>query len=221
MQRRKSVVLLSGGLDSTANLAICAERDEPVLALTFNYGQRAFARELEAARAFCEAYGVEHQLVEIPWLGRLGGSSLTDTSAEVPVLGSDQLDDRGVTEKSAKSVWVPNRNGVLINVAAAFAERRGAERVILGFNREEATTFPDNSRAYMDQATEALKFSTSNQVQVFSYTVDWDKREIVAELRKLKRAFPFERVWSCYHGGNQPCRTCESCQRFARAIQTQ
>lgn len=123
-----------------------------------------------------------------------------------------------VIRRSAASVWVPNRNGVLINVASAFAEIHQASRVLVGFNVEEAVTFPDNSRAFLRQASRALAYSTANRAEVFSYTDAWDKRRIVRELRKLAKPFPFEKVWSCYFGGATPCGKCESCRRFRRAI---
>jgi 7-cyano-7-deazaguanine synthase len=216
--RQSSVILLSGGLDSAANLAFCREHDEPVLALTIRYGQRAAEREVRAARELCEIYGVEHQILDLGWLGALGGSSLTDGSQKVPELKTTQLDDLSVIRDTAKSVWVPNRNGVLINVAAAWAERRRAKRVVVGFNREEATTFPDNSVEFLNRATRALELSTANQVEVFCYTAHWDKREIVRELEKLSRPFPFEKIWSCYTGDEKACGRCESCQRLSRAL---
>lgn len=213
----RSVVLLSGGLDSAANLAFCRERDEPVLALTVRYGQRAQDREVAAAAALAEHYEVEHRVLDLPWLGWLGGSALTDRSQDVPQLDAARLDDLGVIRETARQVWVPNRNGVLINVAAAFGERVGASQVVVGFNSEEATTFPDNSADYLRAASGALAYSTANRARVACYTIDWDKTRIVAELRKLSRPFPFETVWSCYHGGEKPCGICESCRRFARA----
>lgn len=216
--RARSVVLLSGGLDSAANLALCAERDHPVLALTVDYGQRAARKEIDAARSLSAHYGVEHRVLELRWLGALGGSSLTDTQQDVPELATSQLDDLSVITGSAAAVWVPNRNGVLINVAAAFAERAGATRVVVGFNAEEAVTFPDNSEDFLHRATSALALSTSNRASVRCYTVRMNKREIVAELRKLPRPFPFDRIWSCYHGGEKPCGACESCRRQARAL---
>jgi len=216
-----AVVLLSGGLDSAANLALAARESgdgSAVLALTIRYGQRAAEREVQAARALSGHYGVSHEVIDLPWLGVLGGSALTDPGAAVPTIANDRLDDRALTEQTARAVWVPNRNGVLIHVAAAVAERQGAGRIVVGFNREEAATFPDNSKDYLDCATRALEMSTANHVRVSSYTVDLDKREIVARLRKLSKPFPFELVWSCYHGGPKACGACESCRRYARAI---
>jgi 7-cyano-7-deazaguanine synthase len=217
--RVPSVILLSGGLDSAANLAICEQRDLPRLALTADYGQRAAAREIEAAKALCVYYGVGHRALDLRWLGQLGGSSLTDHGRDVPDIQSTQLDDGAITATTARAVWVPNRNGVLLNVAAAFAEREGAARVLVGFNREEAATFPDNSQEYLELATASLRLSTANHVAIHSYTTGLDKREIVGELRRLKaKPFPFDLVWSCYHGGERPCGRCESCQRFQRAV---
>lgn len=219
MARHRSVVLLSGGLDSSANLAFCREHDEPVLALTARYGQRAQDREVAAAQKLCAHYEVEHAVLELPWLGAIGGSSLTESRMELPNLKRNELDDRVVTEKSAKSVWVPNRNGILINAAAAYAEKLDAHRVVVGFNVEEASTFPDNSEEFLKRATRSLEYSTSNQVEVYCYTTELNKRQIVRELRALSRKFPFELLWSCYQGGETPCGRCESCQRQARALE--
>src|SRR5690606_31317486 len=121
-------------------------------------------------------------------------------------------------QETAKAVWVPNRNGVLINIAAAYVERFRARRVVVGFNREEATTLPDNSEAFLEQATRSLSFSTLNGVEVFCYTTRMNKVEICERLKKLEKRFPHELVWSCYHSGSEPCGRCESCGRHARAL---
>jgi 7-cyano-7-deazaguanine synthase len=217
--RTKSIVLLSGGLDSSANLALAVERDEVLCAVTVDYGQRAAAREISAAREMCEYYGVPHRGLDLRWLGEIGGSALTDRSSLMPDPGARHLDDAQVTAQTAKAVWVPNRNGVLINAAVALAERLGAARVVVGFNREEAATFPDNSQSFLDALCAAFKFSTSNGVVAFCYTTAMDKRQIVATLRGgLSKAFPFEKIWSCYQGDEKPCGVCESCRRLTRAL---
>lgn len=217
--RTPCIVLLSGGLDSAANLALAVESDTAVLALHVDYGQRAEVPEWKAAQAIAEYYGVKIEKISIPWLGVLGGSSLTDRSRVIPELHRDELDTLDKIQETAKSVWVPNRNGVLINIAAAYAERFRAKRVVVGFNREEATTFPDNSEAYLDQATRALSFSTLNAVEVFCYTTQMDKVEICERLKTLSQPFPHDLIWSCYHAGVEPCGRCESCGRHDRALE--
>lgn len=212
-----AVLLLSGGLDSAANLALWRAQGRSCLALSVDYGQQAWESELRAARALAAHFGSEHGTLELSWLGSLGGSALTDQGVSLPQLERAVLDDEAVTRASAKQVWVPNRNGVLIHAAAALAERRGADVVLVGFNREEGATFPDNTQAYLDAVTGALAFSTANHVRVQSLTTAMDKREIVAELRRRVPGFPFDRVWSCYRAGDRICGACESCQRFLRA----
>ena len=217
-EKTLSVVLLSGGLDSSANLAFAAERDTVVLALHIDYGQRAAVPEWRASRAIAAYYGVKVERLELPWLGALGGSSLTDKTQDIPELQASELDTMTKITESAKSVWVPNRNGVLLNVAAAYAERFRARRIVVGFNREESTTSPDNSQAFLDQTTAAFRYSTMTQAEAFCYTTAMDKTEIVQALKNLARPFPHALVWSCYHAGAEPCGRCESCGRHDRAL---
>lgn len=216
--RQPTVLLLSGGLDSSANLAFACEYDHVVLALHIDYGQRAEASEWKSAKLLAEYYGVKLERLDLGWLGHLGGSSLTDSSQTVPTLAHSELDDLPKIQATAKSVWVPNRNGVLIQTAAAYAERMGATRVVVGFNREEATTFADNSEEFLSKSTAALALSTRTGVEVHCYTTRWDKVEIVEQLKKLPKRFPHELVWSCYHSGEAPCGKCESCGRHDRAL---
>jgi 7-cyano-7-deazaguanine synthase len=215
--RLKSLILLSGGLDSSANLAFARHFDEPVLALTIDYGQKAARREIESASFFAKHYGVPHRVLDLKWLGDLGGSALTEGDKGIPSLQGSDLDHLPTTQKTAASVWVPNRNGLFINVAAAIAESKGIQQVVVGFNREEAATFPDNSSQFLGVSTLALRYSTRNGVKVISYTEMMVKTEIVDALKGLPESFPFERVWACYAGGDEACGVCESCKRFSRA----
>jgi 7-cyano-7-deazaguanine synthase len=112
---------------------------------------------------------------------------------------------------------VPNRNGVLANVAAAFAESLGAQAVLCGFNLEEAATFPDNSREFMAAAESLWRFSTQPGMRLLSPTAALDKPEIVRQA--LARGLPLELVWSCYRGEPRPCWRCESCRRLRRALE--
>ena len=212
---KRSVVLLSSGLDSTVNLFAAREKSEIVLTLTFNYGQRAAAKECERAALISAKIGVPHKIIDLPWFNDFTKSSLVNRAENVPVSGSVSIDDFAVSTKTAKAVWVPNRNGIFLNIAAGFAEGLNAQWIIPGFNAEEAVTFPDNSGAFLKAATASFHFSTSNRVEAICFTTDLDKTAIVNEGRKL--GVPFQLIWPCYFSGETPCGECESCQRYRRA----
>jgi len=211
----KGVCLLSGGLDSAVNLAYARHEMEVVLCLTADYGQLAARREIEAARRLARHYKVPHRVVRLPFLAGLDTSALTGRR-RLPHLEVRELDDRARTTETARAVWVPNRNGLLINVAACYAEVLGATHIVVGFNREEAATFPDNSAAFLDAVNRALTYSTLNRVEVVSYTLRLTKEDIVRLGNRL--GVPWAFVWSCYRGEKEPCGRCESCRRLQRAF---
>jgi len=213
--RQRSVVLLSSGLDSTVNLFEARAVSDVVLALTFDYGQRAARREAERAAEISRIAGVSHRVLSLPWFADFTRTSLVDHSADIPTRDEVSIDDFKASTQTAKAVWVPNRNGIFLNIAAAFAEGLGASWIVPGFNAEEAVTFPDNSEAYLQAATRSLSFSTSNRVEVKCFTTSLDKTAIARRGREL--GAPLNLVWPCYFGGEAPCGQCESCQRFRRA----
>ncbi|MFC1478237.1 7-cyano-7-deazaguanine synthase QueC [Candidatus Margulisiibacteriota bacterium] len=212
----KSIAILSGGIDSTVSMHIAAEKGEVILALTFDYGHKAAAREITAASRIAEYYKVEHRVIELPWLKEITQTSLVHAEKEVPKPQREELDTEKAFE-TAQAVWVPNRNGVFINIAAAFAEAIDAGYVITGFNAEEAIAFPDNSMSFIDSIKKSLSFSTLNKVKVVSYTQAVSKSGIV-KLAEEKN-IPIWLCWSCYLGGDQPCGQCESCKRFERGLE--
>lgn len=214
---KSAVILLSGGLDSAYNLwKAKAEGVDIRLALTFDYGQRASNREISTAKALTKKLNINQQVVEITWFSSFTTSSLVNRSAAVPVAEEVSVDDFDQSTKTAARVWVPNRNGIFLNIAAGFAEGLGAEAVIPGFNKEEAATFPDNSQAFQDALEKSFKFSTATAVRVFSYSTSLNKTEIVREGRTL--GLPFGELWPCYFANEKICGQCESCLRFKRAL---
>ncbi len=211
-----SVVLLSGGLDSTVNLAYALTEGSVKLALTVNYGQLAAQQEIEAASRLAKHYGIAHQIIELPWLQQITNTALVSQEQLLPEPSEAALDQYEQARQTAAAVWVPNRNGLFVNIAACFAETLDCRQVVTGFNREEAATFPDNTPEFTQAVTAAMKYSTANQVAVVSYTARLDKKEIVALGQRL--GVPWELVWSCYRGGEAMCGKCESCQRLIRAF---
>jgi len=207
MSGQSFVALLSGGLDSLVALAARARDAEISLCLTFDYGQPAAAREIEAAGRIAAHYSAKHRVIELPWYRELlpAGFAGDETVPE----------PEAPDARSAAAVRVPGRNLVFIAVAAAWAEKLGAAEVLTGFNADEAATFADNSAEFTAAANQALGLSSGGKVKICAPLAGLDKRAIVALGREL--GVPLAMAWSCYRGGEAPCGRCESCQRRASA----
>lgn len=214
--KEKAVVLLSSGLDSSVNLYKAATEFEVVMALTFNYGQKAATKEVESSQKLAKQLGVSHKVLQLPWFKDFNKSSLLVDADQIPIGDAVQIDDKATSESTAKSVWVPNRNGIFLNIAAAFAEALGAKYVIPGFNIEEASTFPDNSEAFMEKLDASFSYSTSNQVKVKCFTSHLNKPQIVDLGESLN--VPWHLIWPCYLAKEKWCGQCESCKRAQRAF---
>lgn len=216
MEAMRQIILLSGGLDSAVCLAQAVREGEVRLALNFSYGQRAEGRERESAEKLADYYGVPLECVELPFLKRLTGTALVADGVPLPELEPADLDDPEMSRKTVEQVWVPNRNGLFVNIAACYAESLGCDVLVAGFNAEEAQTFPDNSQAFVEAANRALSYSTRKGVRLLSYTQAMTKPEIARLGAEL--GLPFEMIWSCYRGGEVMCGRCESCRRLRRAL---
>lgn len=213
----KSVVLLSSGLDSSVNLFEAHQSGTVLLALTFDYGQRAATQEIEKSKALCGQLKIPHQVITLDFFKNFQGSSLLDRTQKIPTGLDVKIDDHRQSEKTAKSVWVPNRNGIFLNIAAGFAESLKADVIVPGFNLEEASTFPDNSQSFMNALDHSFSFSTANQVKTHCFTTQLNKTEIVK--RGLELKVPFQDLWPCYFNDTKWCGQCESCQRARRAFE--
>lgn len=209
------MILISGGLDSTVAASLYQAAGGVLgLGLFIDYGQRAVQQEERAALAVGQALGVDVLRTEVPLLGALAGNALVDGQQDLPHPGLGDLDGPEAMA-TANAVWIPNRNGVLLNLAAAVAEAHSLEVVVVGFNKEEAATFPDNSSDYLDTLNACFGYSTRGSVRVESPTLEMSKVELYAA--GMAVGAPLSATWSCYDGGEAPCRQCESCRRRARA----
>lgn len=216
---KTAISLFSAGLDSTVTLALARESGVKIeLALCFDYGQKAADAEWRQAQIWAKYFDVALQKIEMPWLGQITQTALSKHSHhDLPEVEIDQLDSvMSVTLDSANKVWVPNRNGLLVNVAGAFADRYHYHLILTGFNAEEAATFPDNTPQFSEAITRSLAFSTQAQPKVQSFVQHLNKVEIVHEAVRL--GLPLEHLWSCYQNGDQHCGRCESCRRLIRAL---
>ena len=211
---KKAISVLSGGLDCTVSTSAFA-KDYEIHAITFNYGQKAFERELKAARQICKKMNWSHEVIDLPWLAEISTSSL-NTSDDIPEVSFDDLDDIEKSSETAQSVWVPARNMVFTSIAVSYAESIGAEIIIVGWDAEEAATFPDNSKEFLNAFNELIDVGSPDKIRIEAPAIDLDKEEIVR--LGVETGAPMELSYSCYKGGDKHCGVCESCMRRKRAF---
>ena len=210
----KAISVLSGGLDCTVATTVYAN-DYDIHAITFNYGQKSFKQELKASKEICKKMNWTHEVIDLPWLSKISTSSL-NTSEDIPEVKEDELDDLEKSKSSASSVWVPARNMVFTSIATSYAESIGAEIIIVGWDREEAATFPDNSKEFLNAFNELIEIGSPDNIKIEAPAIDLNKEEIV-ELG-VKVGAPMELSYSCYAGREKHCGVCESCMRRKRAF---
>lgn len=214
--KNNAILLLSGGLDSVVSLAFLKDTYSDILALTFNYGQKSFLAEKEASEKIAKFYNIKHEVIDLDWLSKISTSTL-NTDNDVPNLAKSDLNSIAVTQNSAKSVWVPNRNGLFVNIAACYAESFGYDSIIIGANKEEAATFKDNSIDFINAINNSLKNSTNSTVKLVAPLVELSKIDIIKKAIELN--VPFEFIHSCYISNEKHCGKCESCLRLLRALE--
>jgi 7-cyano-7-deazaguanine synthase len=224
-----NVVILSGGLDSTVCLAVAA-RDGPVLALTFDYGQR-HRIELDRAAAVASRYRAEQLVVRLD-ASQWGGSALTDAGIEVPDAGPaagpsgaggehGEHGEHGEPGGAIPITYVPGRNLIFLSVAMGVCEARNADAAYLGVNALDYSGYPDCRpefvRSFAATAALALKRGIEGRpVEIRTPLIDLTKAEIVR--LGLELGAPLALTWSCYRGGPTPCGTCDACRLRAKGF---
>lgn len=206
----KSVVLLSGGLDSLVTLGFSKlHTDYNVeLALTFDYGQKTSEAEISASKDICGFYNIEHKVIKLDWLKDITKTALV-SDKEVP----DK--DLG-TKESAASVWVPNRNALFLNIAACFCDSYGFNYILYGANKDEGATFPDNTETFRAQITKTFETSTLVKPEVIAPLINYSKNDIVKIA--IEDSMPLKFVKSCYKSSGMHCGVCESCKHLKNAL---
>lgn len=206
----KSVVLVSGGLDSTVTAAIAVEKGPPAF-LHVNYGQRTEKRELASFNAIADRYRVGKRLVaDITYLKDIGGSALTDNTIEVPTTGLDS--------KEIPVTYVPFRNAHLLSIAVSWAEVIGAKEVYIGAVEEDSSGYPDCREGFFRSFEETARLGTrpSSGIKIVTPLIHMRKAAIVRKGMEL--GAPLDLTWSCYRDEALACGECDSCRLRLRGF---
>ena len=142
-KKEEVIVTLSGGLDSSTVLALVSSQNKDINAITINYGQKNWKKEIENVLKLCEIYNVKKiKIIDFTWLGELGGSSVTDKNI-------------GVLSNDYRNLYVPFRNTIILSAAVAWAEVIGCNTIYTGSidgNNEDVC--PDNTPNYYKKLNE-------------------------------------------------------------------
>lgn len=207
---KRAVILLSGGLDSLVAIGFPQNEYKIELALTFDYGQKSAQAEIDASKKICKFYNIEHKIIKLDWLKEITKTSLVSDD-EIPTSNLG-------TKESAASVWIPNRNGLFLNIAASFADSFGFDYILFGANKDEGATFPDNTEEFRSEISKVFETSTLKQPKVIAPLINYTKDDIVKIA--MDNDVPLELVRSCYGSGEKHCGVCESCTHLKRALIT-
>ena len=209
--RPRSVVLLSGGMDSCV-CATLAARDSQAAALHVSYGQRTEERERQAFHRICDFLKIGQRLaVRNEVLPAIGGSALTDKNIRVPE-AREQIGGGRVPV-----TYVPFRNAHFLSAAVSWAEVLGAERIYIGAVEQDSSGYPDCRPEYYRAFNEVVRAGTrEGKIEVVTPLIAMSKAEIVK--LGLELGAPFHLTWSCYRREDQACGTCESCVLRLRAF---
>ena len=208
----RAVLILSGGIDSSTLLYYLIDKGYDVHALTFNYGQK-HSKEIEHSKMVAEEAKsrgrVEHKVVDISSIHELISSGALTSEESVP--------KAFYSEEVQKRTIVPNRNMIMLSIAAAYAVKIGAEEVHYAAHKSDYSIYPDCRKEFVKTFDAAVYLANLwTPVEIRAPFVDMTKDKIVRI--GLGLGVPYELTWSCYEGGERPCLSCGTCLERTEAF---
>ena len=202
--KKASVVVFSGGQDSTTCLFWALERYEKVIALSFDYGQRHI-RELDCAKAICQDYGIEHYIMDMSLLNQLAPNSLT--RADIPV-------DETAPAAGTPNSFVDGRNHLFLSYAAVFAKQKGITDIITGVSQSDFSGYPDCRDVFIKSLNVTLNLAMDYPFDIITPLMWLDKKETWALADQLKVLDIIRnKTLTCYNGiVGDGCGSCPSCK---------
>lgn len=199
--KSKVVILLSGGMDSVSAFYHAIQENEVVAAISFDYGSKHNHKEIPFAAHHCRKFGIEHRVVHLDFVGELFKSDLLTSGGQIP--------DGHYEEQTMKGTVVPFRNGIMLSIAAGFAESRDAEGVVIAAHAGDHAIYPDCREEFMSSMGDAIRLGTYAGIKLLRPFIAMTKAEIAARGNELR--VDFSQTWSCYKGGTLHCGTCGTC----------
>jgi len=210
LERKKAVVLVSGGLDSTTVLSIAKSQNYDIYAITFNYGQRHNS-ELEAAEKICNHFKVKKHITFKIDLRQFGGSALTSEIA-VPL----DRDESSISSSGIPITYVPARNTVFMSIALSWAETLKAYNIFIGVNAVDYSGYPDCRPEFIKSFQTTANLATKEGAEKNNFTINTPlihltKKEII--LKGIALGVDYGMTTTCYSPPTKfkACGRCDAC----------
>lgn len=197
----KVCVLLSGGMDSVAVFYEVLRIHQVAACLSFDYGSKHNACEIPFAKLHADRNRIAHHVVSLDFMDRLFKSDLLRSGGAIP--------DGHYAELSMKQTVVPFRNGIMLAIAAGYAESIEAEGVVIAAHSGDHAIYPDCREPFMQAMGEAMGQGTYAKIQLLRPFIGMDKAAIAR--RGVELGIDFSETWSCYKGGEIHCGVCGTC----------
>ena len=197
----KVCVLLSGGMDSVTALYEVGREHQVIAALSFDYGAKHNASELGFACLHAVQTGVPHQVVALDFINELFDSALLRSGAAIP--------DGHYAEDTMKQTVVPFRNGIMLAIAAGYAESIGADALVIAAHAGDHAIYPDCREPFMLAMAAAMREGTYANIQLLRPFIATDKAGIAR--RGAALGIDYAQTWSCYKGQQIHCGVCGTC----------
>ena len=203
MNRDTALVVFSGGQDSTTCLFWAKREFKKVYALSFLYGQK-HQKEVDLARAIARKAGVEFEVMDVSFIGRLGHNSLTDAGMEM---------DQEKPADSFPNTFVPGRNLFFLSIAAVYARERGINHIVTGVSQTDFSGYPDCRDAFIKSLNVTLNLAMDEQFVLHTPLMWIDKAETWALADELGVLELLRHdALTCYNGiPGDGCGHCPAC----------
>ena len=172
-----------------------------VAALSFDYGSKHNHKEIPFAKYHCELNGVTHQVITMGFVNELFQSNLLQSGGEIP--------EGHYAADNMKQTVVPFRNGIMLSIAAGYAESLEVDGLVIAAHAGDHTIYPDCREEFMKAMGDAITYGTYVQIELIRPFIAMDKTQIAA--RGADLGVDFSKTWSCYKGGDIHCGKCGTC----------
>ena len=204
--KKDTILVLSGGLDSTTMLYEYRERI--AMAVSFDYGSNHNKKELACAALHCKRLGIRHLIIPLEFISRYFHSALLE--------GAEAIPEGNYDDENMHATVVPFRNGIMLAIAAGLAENEGLSQIMMANHAGDHAIYPDCRPAFVDAMDAAVQAGTYNGVRLVTPYTGLTKADIARHGKVL--GIDYSETWSCYRGGEHHCGTCGTCRERIEAL---